>query len=532
MTEASGVQPITCTRAVAASLADGIVEVAGDLGSGSHLVTLGELEVRGSRESRAKSEYAARLLAGPGAAIAFLAEPVHDATPNGAAHYQVTLSLSAAALESAARHLLDAADGDVPHEGRQSLASLLDGVPFEDTTPSLAARLLVGGHSSIVRELEAARERDRTRVEVQAKLEQTERNRAYVALARGLGHHYNNRLAVIMARADLLARTEAGDTVATCADEISQACKSCTDFLVRFNSYASRMPINPVPRDKLDDVVLGALAAMQGFIEACSAVRGDPIRVHTDLACSSVVMMPKDDLQAGVEALVANAVEAMPEGGTLTIRSREDGGWATLEIEDTGVGMSASVASKVFNPFYTTKGPDRAGLSLSHVHSAVVQHGGSIDVQTDEGAGTTFHLRLPGASLSAQAMPHSVRKAGDGPVLVVEDEDDVRTALCDLLEAMGFDVIGARGGRQAQEAAEDHALGLVLTDLGVPDLSAFELARRLRATGVEAPIILLTGWVREVDSAAASDAGIDMVLTKPIAAEDLVTALKAFGVED
>ena len=84
-----------------------------------------------------------------------------------------------------------------------------------------------------------------------------------------------------------------------------------------------------------------------------------------NLECSSTVVVPRDDLQSGIEAIITNAIEAMPMGGALTIRTRQEDAWAFLDIEDTGIGMPHSVASKVFNPFFTTKGPERAGLSLA-----------------------------------------------------------------------------------------------------------------------------------------------------------------------
>ncbi len=123
------------------------------------------------------------------------------------------------------------------------------------------------------------------------------------------------------------------------------------------------------------------------------------------------------------------------------------------------------------------------------------------------------------------------RAALPGAILVIEDENDVRNALTELLEAMGYDVIGASGGHMAEHVIEDREVGLVLTDLGVPALTAFSLARRIRGRGVEAPIVLLTGWGHEVAPAAAREAGIDIVLTKPIAAADLSAALTALGMK-
>lgn len=531
MEQSASVEPMECSRAVVASLAQGLEAMAAWLGPQARLVGLGNLDDTTPGDSDGGPGPAVRLLAGPGVAITLLAQPDSEPPTNGEPRYRVALTLSASAFQATVQHLLDDAHAPLTQEEAASLGELAALGPFSDTDVTLAARLLSDSHRAAVEEMEAARERERARIEGQAKLAQIQRNRAYLGLAEGLGHHHNNRLAVIMARAGLLSHMRDDPIVIRCAREIEQASLRCTDFIERFSSYASRTLSSPVAaRGVLDDVVRQALVSVQRLIEASNGTGA--ITVATNLECSSTVVVPRDDLQSGIEAIITNAIEAMPMGGALTIRTRQEDAWAFLDIEDTGIGMPHSVASKVFNPFFTTKGPERAGLSLAHIHASVLQHGGSIDVETAEGRGTIFHLRLPRSERHPEDLTGSERRAGDGPIVVVEDEDDVRRALCDLLQVMGFEVVGARDGDEAEEEARRRELGLVLTDGGVPGLSAFELTRRLRALGVEAPVVLLTGWVRDVDPAAAREVGIDLILAKPISAEDLAGSLRSFGVRE
>lgn len=526
----TGAKPLICTAAAAASLAECVDSLATRMGQVGRYVSIGRLNAASSQETQAHARPAARLLAGPSASIALLAEPKDGTARNGAVQYQVSFSLSAAVLEAIIQQLLGDAEWGLQQGERESLAALLETRPFEDTSLDLATSLLGETQDQLLRVEEAARDRDRARLEVQARLEQAQRNRVYVGLAQGLGHHQNNRLAVVMARAGLLPRVSDDETVARCAADITQACRSCTDFLARFLSYAAQTPTGPVlPTGLVDDIVGQALATVQPLIASCPAE--GRVTVETQLQCGQAVALPREDLQAGIEAILANAVEAMPTGGTLSVRTHDESGWAIVEIEDTGMGMPHSVASKVFNPFFTTKGPERAGVSLSHIHSTVVQHGGSIDVVTEAGKGTTFRLRLPTGNPRICGLGSSSRRAGPGPVLVIEDEDDVREALSELIGAMGWPVRSARDGHEAERLTDGGGIGLIITDLGVPDFSAFELTRRLRDKGVQAPVILLTGWVRDVDCAAASAAGVDLILSKPISAEELAEALRRFGVE-
>jgi len=521
--------PVVCSTGTLSTIARCVQALADELGPRVAVFASGEIPP-GEDEG---PEGPVRFVAGDGIATAFVVGSEVNPTGDGEPSFLATISFRGRDLENAARGLLarwDAADNAPAARG--ALVSLLERAPFVDTEPALAARLLLSCCEALDRDCEAAREFERTRIGIRHKLEQTERSRAYLSLARGLAHHFNNRLAVIMARAGLVALSSQSDVARNSAEQIVAATRSCCDFLGRFNSYALRRPVNGLDRDVLDDVVEQAVSNLEGFIAAMMSTQGIRIDVVLDLECSVAVSMPAEDLQAAVEALVSNAAEAMPDGGTLRVTTRSDHGWAVLEVTDTGVGMPAPDAGKLFNPFYTTKGATHAGLSLTYVQATVVQHGGSIEVATEEGRGAQFTVRIPGQGLTSHAMPAIEHRALAGPVLVVEDEDDVRTAICDLLEAMGYEVLAAKGGRAAELMAASREVGLVLTDLGVPDLSAFELARRLRGKGVEAPIVVLTGWVQEVDTSAASEAGIDLVLTKPIGADDLRAALRSFGVSD
>jgi len=525
-----GTVPLVCSTGTLATIARCVHALADELGPRAALFASGDIPPDGADED---AEGPVRFVAGESVAAALIVGSEVNATGDGEPSHLASISFSGQALESAARGLLARwdASGIVPPE-RTELVALLDRAPFQDTAPSLAARLLLSCCQALDRDCEAAREFERTRIGIRHKLEQTERSRAYQSLARGLAHHFNNRLAVIMARAGLVALSAESDMVRDSAEEIVAATRSCCDFLGRFSSYASRRPVNGLERDVLDDVVRQAAGNLEGFVAALMSTQGVRIDVVLDLDCGVAVSMPADDLQVAVEALMSNAAEAMPDGGTLNVTTRSDHGWAVLEVRDTGVGMPGPDASKVFNPFFTTKNGTHAGLSLTYVQATVVQNGGSIDVATEEGRGAQFTVRLPGQGLTGRQMPGIDHRALAGPVLVVEDEDDVRTAICDLLEAIGYQVVAAKGGRAAEIVAREREVGLVLTDLGVPDLSAFELAKRLRGMGIQAPIVVLTGWVQEVDTSAASEAGIDLVITKPISADDLRAALRSFGVSD
>lgn len=443
-------------------------------------------------------------------------------------------AVSVATTPSAVRwHAAHALVGPEPPEGeaREALVRLAEGPELREPPSGLVSQALLAVVEALDRSRTAIREQERASVEIRSRLEQVERNRAHAAIARALGHHFHNRLEVIQARADLAALLHDDELTRRCADEIAQACRSCCDTLIRLESYTSRRPINAGAHYPADEVVTQALARLAPLLESFRAANGPSLTIRRELACDTPLHVPREDLEAAIEALIVNAVEAMPEGGEVTVRTRREDGWAVLEVSDSGTGMEEDVAKRVFNPFYTTKGGGRTGLSLSQVHALVVEHGGSVELTTAPGAGSAFQVRLPGFLTDPATGAPSSRRAGQGAVLVIEDEDDVRTALVELLEHLGYRVVGAPSGHVAERLVAQGNIALVLTDLGVPDLTAFALARRLRSADYEAPIVLLTGWGHDLDPAAATEAGIDLVLTKPIAARTLAAALEDLGLE-
>jgi signal transduction histidine kinase/CheY-like chemotaxis protein len=472
----------------------------------------------------------ARFWVGPEVAACLLAEAVAPREPESSRPLaSVTLCVTPESFREAARRVARESSAVAGHDIAEQVRALADRQDLAVTSGTIAAQAFLQLAQALDREHSAIRDQERASLEIRARLEQVERSRAHAAIARALGHHFHNRLEVIQARADLTALCHDDDDTRRCAQQIQTACRSCCDTLVRLESYTSRRPVNSGAHYPADEAVTQALNGLEHFLEACRAVQSGGFQMIRELDCDTPLHLAREDLQAVIEALVVNAAEAMPEGGDLTVRTRRQDGWAVIEVADTGMGMPEDVANRIFNPFYTTKGGARTGLSLSQVHAIVVENGGSIDVRTHEGEGTTFAVRLPGFLSDRVTGADCARSAGSGAVLVIEDEDDVRTALVELLEKMGYEVVGASGGHVAESIIKEQPIGLVLTDLGLPDLTAFSLARRLRAGGLAVPIVLLTGWGNDVEPATASEAGIDLVLTKPIAARSLGEALSALG---
>jgi CheY-like chemotaxis protein/two-component sensor histidine kinase len=225
--------------------------------------------------------------------------------------------------------------------------------------------------------------------------------------------------------------------------------------------------------------------------------------------------------------LILNAVDAMPQGGRLELFCKKQDDRVIAQVTDTGVGMTETIRQNIFDPFFTTKGARGMGLGMSVVYGIVTRHGGKIDVETALGKGTTFVLdfpatrerRVPVAGTDGAALPQLLRP---GRILVVDDEPDVAAVVKDVLLIAGHEVDTAISGNVAMRMVELTAYDLVFTDLGMPDMSGWEVAEKINELKPGLPVVLITGWGTSLDEADATKRGVTAVVHKPFEIDELL----------
>jgi len=206
--------------------------------------------------------------------------------------------------------------------------------------------------------------------------------------------------------------------------------------------------------------------------------------------------------------------------------------WWRLSVGDTGTGMDVDTLSRVFEPFFSTKPiGEGSGLGLAVAHGIVARHGGTIDVESEQGVGTTFHVYLPASTAEARVRPSDrpARRDGVGRVLFIDDEPSVYAIGRLLLEQLGYQAVCASGGDEAIEifAGEPQSFDVVVTDHAMPGMTGMELARRLRELRSDVPIVLTTGFAGLDVTSQLEGIGIHQVLPKPYTVEELSAALRA-----
>jgi CheY-like chemotaxis protein len=255
--------------------------------------------------------------------------------------------------------------------------------------------------------------------------------------------------------------------------------------------------------------------------------RGIAYDIRVDARPVLPVAGDPSELREALTNIVLNALDAMPAGGRIELRTSGDENGVHAVVADTGSGMSDSVRQRVFDPFFTTKAEKGTGLGLSVAYGIVTRHGGRIDLWSETGRGSTFTVWLPVVQEIPEA-PAAERPAGLQPnarILLIDDDRQVRDTLTEMLAALGQSVTACADGASGLARFQDEPFDLVLTDLGMPGQSGWDVAKLVKRRRPDVPVLLITGWADQIarDEAAARD--IDGLLPKPFTRDELAGAL-------
>jgi excisionase family DNA binding protein len=410
--------------------------------------------------------------------------------------------------------------------------------PFTDLDEATLLRL--ADHAAVALRVAAApdgaRLDDRTQqalADLKAAQEQLVRGetlRALGELAGGAAHHLNNLLAIVWGRVQLLLRREEAGPRRRSLEIVERATKDAADVVRRLQQFARTEPTERVERMDLNELVSEVLEMTRVRWHDVAQAQGVQIdiafeRGEIPLACGDPVA-----LREVIVNIVMNAVDALPQGGRITLASRVDGGMVALSVTDTGVGMSREVLRRAREPFFTTKGVKSTGLGLSVSYGVLERHGGDLAIDSDEGRGTIVTLRLPADRTAPEAATAPAARTGFRPlrILVVDDIAEVREMLAAILAEQGHTVIEAADGPEALATLrEGAAVDLVLTDLGMPEMTGWQVAKAIKTSWPHLRIGVVTGWGESPDATPAESKNVDFVLAKPFSAETLQQAIAA-----
>ena len=247
---------------------------------------------------------------------------------------------------------------------------------------------------AIERELREAKMR-RERKRMEEALRQAEKMRALGEMAGGVAHDFNNILAIVLGRAQLALEDIGDHTARKSIQVIEQTALDAARITQRLREFAGVRGDRDSEQVSLNQLAEGAIQMVECRRVELKKTTGVAIEIDTELNETAPVRVNSAELREALVNIIFNAMDAMPEGGSITIKSGQENGSALLSISDTGLGIPEEIRGKVFDPFFTTKASKGTGLGLSVTYSIITNHGGSIEVESAPGKGATFHIRLP-----------------------------------------------------------------------------------------------------------------------------------------
>jgi len=281
------------------------------------------------------------------------------------------------------------------------------------------------------------------------------------------------------------------------------------------------------PFVNINDLVSEVVALTQPKWKAEAEVRSVSVNVHTELQEVPQIAGNAANLREMLTNLIFNAVDAMPRGGTITIRTRRDKDHVVLDVIDTGTGMTDEVRRRCLEPFFTTKGQRGTGLGLSMVYGILQRHQSTLEIETEVGKGTTFVIRLPVQTAQLQFAPITQPLNVTQPlhVLVVDDETVVRKIVGEYLKMDGHIVEAANSGDDGLEKFRNSRFDLVLVDRAMPGMSGDQVAATIKDANPAVPVIMLTGFGAMMEAADEKPTGVDFIVGKPVTIKALRAAV-------
>ena len=412
---------------------------------------------------------------------------------------------------------------------------------LESAVPLKSERGTVEGAILWFRDVTEERDLQKKNRDIEQQLSQAQKLEAVGQLAGGIAHDFNNLLQVILGNIDFLLESDEVKAAPSnrFLNQIKTAGERGSQLTRRLLAFSKGQPVNPVLVD-LNELITGVTPMLERTL-------GGSIKVAEDLGQNlGGTLIDPNAFENALLNLAVNARDAMPKGGLLRISSRHEsvtaesgeargvpkGDYIVLEVSDTGTGMTEEVKQRLFEPFFTTKAHDvGSGLGLAMVYSFVQRSGGVIRVDSELGRGTKFTMWLPQANPmeDSDALPHVeiIKSKADETVLVVDDDDDVRNLIVQMVESIGYKVYSKDNAVAGMDFLESHPeVEILLTDVAMPGAyNGLQLANRAIKAKPDLRVVITTGYAEKFDQELLDMGDHASVLLKPFTKDDLAATV-------
>ncbi|MCW5934424.1 MAG: PAS domain S-box protein [Fimbriimonadia bacterium] len=363
---------------------------------------------------------------------------------------------------------------------------------------------------------------------IQAASVQQERLRALGQMAGAIAHDFNNALMRVMGGLELIdIEHPLTEKQQHYLEMVRTAVIDASEMVARLREFYRQQPIKEgYHSTHLKAMIDEVITLTQPIWHTQSLMKGITIEINTDLDPALSLPASATEMREVITNLIFNAVDAMPQGGILTLKAFQEESEAVITVSDTGIGMSEETRLHCFEPFYTTKNESGSGLGLAVVYGIVKRMQGDITVNSILGEGTTFTIRLPIQKAETPSAPSAESNPlKPSVILLVEDEDQIRETLTDMLRFAGHQTHAMGSAKEALEWLSDHQPDIILTDQGLPGMSGTQFAMEAKKRYPHVGIALITGWGDTLTPDTPGLKAIDTILSKPTRRQALLEAL-------
>ncbi|MGR3174340.1 MAG: ATP-binding protein [Candidatus Scalindua sp.] len=358
--------------------------------------------------------------------------------------------------------------------------------------------------------------------QLQEKLAESEKLRAMGLMASGVAHDFNNMLAIIFGNIDLIEVEDNKDMILKRLAIIKKAAVDSANIIKRLQKFTKTnsedTQFQPV---KFNDLVRESIEITTPMWKDAQQGKGISVEVVENFSEEELIVHANDtDLRESIINLIFNSIDAMPQGGRINIVTYLKDQNIYLEISDNGIGMTEETKRRIFDPFFTTKGVSHSGLGMSMVYGVIKRHNGSIDIETKPGKGTSFTIVLPkGNEIIEKEDKKSspVVEMGKANIMIIDDEPLLGVLLSEILSKQGHQTCVFDSGKGGIEAFKKGSYEILITDLGMPGVSGWEVINTVRQIKPGVVIGIITGW--DISEEEAKQKGADFLINKPFRAD-------------
>jgi signal transduction histidine kinase/ActR/RegA family two-component response regulator len=364
----------------------------------------------------------------------------------------------------------------------------------------------------------------------QKQLVQSEKLRALGDLAGGVTHDFNNMLAVISGRTELLLKEIENEKQKRYLKIIEQVANEAAETVRRLQEFTKTQPEKIIFSININEIIRQVIEVTKSKWKDEAFAKGTKIDILTYFNDVPPVAGNPSELREVFTNLIFNACESMLLGGKIIFRTKLEGESVVVTVTDTGMGMDQEVKKRAFDPFFTTKGVQGIGLGLSVAYGIIIRHQGTIDFESQPGEGTTFIIKLPISKKKVEIEGKSDKEvqisSEPANILLIEDDKEVRDTLFDLLTQAGHKVTIAENGNQGIELFQKGRYDVIFSDLGMPEISGWELSKKIKNIDPQAVVALVTGWKAQIEEKDIKSKGVDFLVSKPFTLEELLYTIR------